>query len=175
MIMKESRRQFLKKSGCALGMVTLATQMEHFGLMSALAQKVADTPSPEGGDNYKAIVLIFMAGGNDGNNVVIPNHNDATISNYSAYFNERNPSTLAIPQASLLPISVPQLGLDYGLHPNLGTVTGGINPGVHPLWAAGDMAVVTNVGTLVSPMTRTQFLNNSVPKPYQLFSHSDQV
>src|SRR5688572_9418555 len=172
MIMKESRRQFLKKSGCALGMVTLATQMEHFGLMSALAQKVADTPSPEGGDNYKAIVLIFMAGGNDGNNTVIPKHNDATISNYTAYFNERNPSTLAIPQASLLPISVPLLGgLSYGLHPSFGTVAGGLNAGVHPLWAAGDMAIVTNVGTLISPMTRTQFINNTVPKPYQLFSH----
>jgi uncharacterized protein (DUF1501 family) len=174
--MKESRRQFLKKSGCALGMVTLATQMEHFGLMSALAQKVSDEPSPDGGENYKAIVLLFWAGGNDGNNTVIPNHNDATISNYAAYFNERNPSTLAIQQADLLPISVPLLGgLSYGLHPNFGTVTGGINPGVYPLWAAGDMAIVTNVGTLVSPMTRAQYLNNSVPKPYQLFSHSDQV
>lgn len=173
--MKESRREFLKKSGCALGMVSLATQMEHFGLMSALAQKTEEA-SPEGGENYKAIVLIFWSGGNDGNNTVIPNHNDATISNYAAYFNERNPSSLAIPQASLLPVSVPLLGgLSYGLHPSFGTVTGGINPGIHPLWATGDMAVVTNVGTLVAPMTRTQYQNNSIQKPYQLYSHSDQV
>jgi uncharacterized protein (DUF1501 family) len=179
MTMKETRRQFLKKSGCALGMVTLATQMEHFGLMSALAQKVEDSKNDktaEGGENYKAIVLVFLSGGNDGNNIVIPNHNDATISNYTAYFNARNPQGLAIPQASLLPIDVPLLGgLSYGLHPNFGTVTGGINPGIHPLWATGDMAVVTNVGTLVRPMTRAQYLNNSIQKPYQLFSHSDQV
>src|SRR5688572_16708831 len=110
MIMKETRRQFLKKSGCALGMVTLATQMEHFGLMSALAQKVADAPTTEGGDNYKAIVLIFWSGGNDGNNIVIPNHNDASVSNYTAYETERASAGLAIPQASLLPISVPLLG-----------------------------------------------------------------
>ena len=173
--MKKTRREFLKKSGCALGMVTLATQMEHFGLMSALAQKVEDPPTAEGGENYKAIVLLFWAGGNDGNNTVIPNHNDATVSNYTAYFNERNTPGLAIPQANLLPISVPLLGLDYGLHPSFGTVVGGLNAGVHPLWAAGDMAIVTNVGTLVAPMTRTQYLNNSVPRPYQLFSHSDQV
>lgn len=174
--MKETRRQFLKKSGCALGMVTLATQMEHFGLMSALAQKASEEPTNEGGANYKAIVLIFWSGGNDGNNTVIPNHSDATISNYAAYFNERNPSSLAIPQASLLPISVPRLGgLSYGLHPSFGTVTGGLNAGIHPLWASGDLAVVTNVGTLVRPMTRAQYQNNSVPKPYQLYSHSDQV
>lgn len=175
--MKESRREFLKKSGCALGMVSLATQMQHFGMMSAFAQKAdSDAPSPEGGDNYKAIVLVFWSGGNDGNNTVIPNHNDATISNYTAYFNERNASSLAIPQASLLPISVPLLGgLTYGLNPNFGTITGGINPGIHPLWATGDLAVVTNVGTLVAPMTRAQYQNNSVQKPYQLFSHSDQV
>jgi uncharacterized protein (DUF1501 family) len=175
MIMKETRREFLKKSGCALGVVTLATQMQHFGLMSALAQKMEEAPTSEGGENYKAIVLLFWSGGNDGNNTVIPNHNDATVSNYAAYFNERNPSTLAIPQASLLPISVPLLGLDYGLHPNFGTVTGGINAGIHPLWAAGDLAIVPNVGTLVAPMTRAQYQNNSIQKPYQLFSHSDQV
>ena len=80
--MEKSRREFLKKSGCALGMVTLATQMEHFGLMSAMAQKAeTDAPTTEGGENYKAIVLVFWSGGNDGNNTVIPNHNDATISN----------------------------------------------------------------------------------------------
>lgn len=172
--MKESRREFLKKSGCALGMVTLATQMEHFGLMSALAQKVGNGPTPEGGDNYKAMVVVFWSGGNDGNNTVIPNHNDATISNYAAYSAERAASTLAIDQTTLLPISVPQLGgLSYGLHPSFGT--GATNAGIYPLWEAGDLAIVTNVGTLISPMTRQQFINNTVPKPYQLFSHSDQV
>ena len=119
--MKESRRDFLKKSGgCALGMVGLATQMHHLGAMSAMAQKVIDTQQ-EGGENYKALVLLYWSGGNDGNNMVIPNHNDATVSNYTAYFNARNTQDLAIPQANLLPISVPRLGgLTYGLHPSLG-------------------------------------------------------
>ena len=174
--MKETRREFLKKSGCALGMVTLATQMEHFGLMSALAQKTEVDVIPEGGENYKAIVLVFWSGGNDGNNTVIPNHSDGSISNYQAYFDERNASGLAIPQGSLLPVSVPLLGgLSYGLHPSFGTVTGGINAGLHPLWELGDLAIVTNVGSLVAPMTRATYLDNSVPRPQQLFSHSDQV
>jgi uncharacterized protein (DUF1501 family) len=66
-------------------------------------------------------------------------------------------------------------GLTYGLHPSFGTVAGGLNPGIHPLWADGKMAVVTNVGTLVRPTTRAQYQTSSHPKPYQLYSHSDQV
>ncbi len=158
-------------------MVTLATQMEHFGLMSALAQKVdGSVDDKAGGEQYKALVLVYLAGGNDGNNTVIPNHSDATQSNYSVYQAAREPQGLSIPQASLLPITVPRMGgLTYGLHPSLGTVTGGLNPGIHPLWALGKMAIVTNCGTLVAPMTKAQYQNGTVPKPYQLFSHSDQV
>jgi uncharacterized protein (DUF1501 family) len=178
--MTQNRREFLIKSGCALTMTALATQMRHFGLMSAMAQKAEDdikesfVPS-----DYRALVCIFLSGGNDGNNTVIPNHNSGTISNYTAYFNARNPQGLAIAQASLLPIAVPRMsGLTYGLHPGLGPQTPAtniVNNGIHELWAMGKMAIVTNVGTLVAPMTKTQYQNGSVPKPFQLFSHSDQV
>jgi uncharacterized protein (DUF1501 family) len=50
-----------------------------------------------------------------------------------------------------------------------------MNNGIHELWAQGKMAIATNVGTLVRPTTRTQYQTNAVPKPFQLFSHSDQV
>ena len=175
--MNESRRNFLIKSGCALTMTALATQMRHFGLMSAMAQKVdEETKDSAVPSDYRALVCIFLAGGNDSNNTVIPNHNDASISNYTAYFNARNTQGLAIAQASLLPITVPRMSnLTYGLHPGFGTITGGLNAGIHPLWADGKMAIVTNVGTLVAPMTKQQYQNNSVQKPFQLFSHSDQV
>ncbi len=174
--MKETRRDFLKKSGgCALGMVGLATQMQHLGTMSAMAQKVIDS-QPQGGANYKALVLLFWSGGNDGNNMIIPNHNDAAISNYTAYSSVRNTQGLAIAQGSLLPIAVPRLGgLSYGLHPNFGPVAGGLNNGIHELWAQGKLAAVTNVGTLVQPLTKAQYSNSAFKKPYQLFSHSDQV
>src|SRR5437763_16206527 len=100
-------------------MVSLDTQMQYMGTMSAMAQRVIATQ--EGGEKYKALVLVFMAGGNDGNNVVIPNHNDATISNYTSYSNARNTQGLALSQASLLPINVPRINsLSYGLHPSLG-------------------------------------------------------
>ncbi|MCX7639740.1 MAG: DUF1501 domain-containing protein [Pyrinomonadaceae bacterium] len=172
------RREFLKKSGCALTMLGLATQIHHFGLMSALAQKMQDQSTPP--NDYKALVCIFLNGGNDGNNTVIPNHNDSSVSNYSVYYNARNPQGLAIPQNQLLPISVPRMGgLTYGLHPALGPQTQNgttiVNNGIYELWAQGKMAIVTNVGTLIQPTTRQQYLNRTVPIPYQLYSHSDQI
>jgi uncharacterized protein (DUF1501 family) len=50
-----------------------------------------------------------------------------------------------------------------------------VNSGLHPLWAQGKVAAVTNIGTLVRPLTRQQYLDNSVPRPRQLFSHTDQT
>lgn len=181
--MKENRREFIKKTGgCALGMAALATQMHHLGTINAMAQKVIDDKSaPEGGENYKALVLLFWSGGNDGNNMIVPNHNDASISNYAAYSALRQPQGLALTQAEMLPINVPRMAAlsptaaTYGMHPSLGPVAGGINNGIHELWGQGKLAVVSNVGTLVRPLTKAQYLNSAFQKPYQLFSHSDQV
>ncbi len=177
--MKQNRREFIIKSGCALSMTALATQMRHFGLMSAMAQEVDDSNVNAVPSDYRALVCVFMSGGNDGNNTIIPNHSDATISNYTAYFNARNTQGLALAQATLLPITVPRMGnLSYGLHPGFGPQAAGtniVNNGIHELWGLGKMAAVTNVGTLVAPMTKAQYQNNSVQKPFQLFSHSDQV
>ncbi len=175
--MKESRREFIKKAGCGLGMVTLATQVQHFGRMTALASQVKKNRAgqPLGGGGYKALVCVFLAGGNDANNTIIPNHSSSSVSNYSVYSAARAPQGLALAQGSLLPISVPRMGgLSYGLHPALGPQTGG-NNGIHELWGQGRLAWVTNVGTLVRPMTKAQYQNNSVTKPSQLFSHLDQV
>jgi len=180
--MSDSRRDFLRKAGCgALSMAALASNMHIFGRVSAFAQKQIDEESkrkpavepvePVSTDDfadYKALVCVFLAGGIDMNNVVVPNHSDATISNYAAYNTVRGASTLAIPQANLLPITVPRLGgLQYGIHPNM--------PEMQSLYNSGRLAVLCNVGNLVYPMSRAQYQNNSIQKPYQLFSHSDQV
>ena len=177
--MNKSRRNFIKKATCGLGMVTLATQVEHFGLMTALAQKVNAKKTKKaqvGGNGYKALVCVFLSGGNDGNNTIIPNHNDANVSNYAAYSAARSAQGLALAQNTLLPISVPSMSnLTYGLHPSFGQVTGGLNNGIHELYGQGKMAFAINVGSLASPMNKTQYQNNSVQKPFQLFSHLDQV
>ncbi len=172
--MKENRREFIKKSTCALGMTALATQMHHFGAMSAFAQNSLDNSAVP--SDYRALVCIFLSGGNDANNMIIPNHNDANVSNYQAYSDGRAGQGLALAQNMLLPINVPRIGnLAYGLHPSFGTVTGGINPGLHPLWATGKMAAVTNIGTMVEPITRLTYQNGTARRPINLFSHNDQV
>jgi uncharacterized protein (DUF1501 family) len=156
-------------------MATLASQFDHFGLLTALAQK---TRKPLGGDpsDYRALVCIFFVGGNDGNNTIVPIHNDAGVSNYAAYSAARAPQGLALAQNSLLPIAVPRIGgLPYGLHPSFGTVAGGINAGLQPLWMESRMAAVTNVGTLVRPLTRSDYQNSPGWRPRNLFSHVDQI
>lgn len=174
--MKQTRRDFLIKAGCGLSMTALATQMEHFGLMSALAQKVDENSQADAPGDYRALVCLFMAGGNDGNNMIVPNHSSTSISNYAAYAAARSSRGLAIAQNDLLPISVPRVGnLTYGLNPSLGPVTGGLNNGIYELWGQGKMAVVANCGTLVQPTTKQQYQGRTVPLPFQLFSHSDQV
>ncbi len=178
--MKESRRDFLKKSGsCALGMVSLATQMRHLGTISALAQHSHDTGESNLGTTYKALVLLYFGGGNDGNNMIIPKHTDSSVSNYNDYVAARGPQGLAHGQGAnpaALSITVPRMGgLEYGMHPSFGAIAGGINNGIHELWGQGKLAAVVNVGNLVRPMLKAQYQNGSVAKPYQMFSHSDQV
>ncbi|HLM01807.1 MAG TPA: DUF1501 domain-containing protein [Pyrinomonadaceae bacterium] len=143
-------------------MAAIATQMRHFGMVSALAQESrGDELEPTEG--YKALVCVFLSGGNDSNNMIVPKHTEG----YSQYAAARQAQGLAIPQANLLSIAPPSMGgLEFGLHPSM--------TDLHALWGQGKLAVVTNVGTLVQPITRTQY-QNGAPRPMQLFSHSDQV
>ncbi|HEY0426446.1 MAG TPA: DUF1501 domain-containing protein [Pyrinomonadaceae bacterium] len=158
--MKENRRKFLKTSCRALSMTALATQMRHFGLVNALAQEKAEA-APE--VEYRAMVCVFLSGGNDSNNMVVPNYDEG----YNLYAAARSSQGLAIPRANLLPITPPSMGGQvYGFHPNLTEL--------HGLWGQGKVAVVCNVGSLTQPLTRAEY-QSGAPRPYQLFSHSDQV
>ncbi len=113
--------------------------------------------------DYKALVCIFLAGGNDSNNLIIP----TLTTEYNNYATIRTP-VLAIPSSSVLPIApLNNDGHAYGLHPCC--------PELQNLFGAGRLAILFNTGTLVYPMTRTQYLSGTVQKPPQLFSHADQV
>ncbi len=143
------RRQFLKMASTAaasgMGLGTLA----HMG---AAAQSATD---------YKALVCLFMFGGNDANNMVIPL--DATP--YNQYRALR--TNLALNQAALLPIAPTNTGgATYGLHPAMS--------GMQSLFTQGKAAVIANVGPLAVPTTKAQWNARSVPLPDNLFSHSDQ-
>jgi len=132
--------------------MALASSLESFGIVHAL--------TPQGAADYKAMVCVFLNGGNDGNNMFV------SLDQYTNYFNARNAAGLAIPQASLLPVS-PVSGGSYGFHPNM--------PEMQSLFNSGKLAVLCNNGPLVEPLTRTTYQNGTGKKPLQLFSHSDQV
>lgn len=157
--MTRSRREFLRSMGCtALTSAAFAAGFERFGLVSAYASGIGTTAVAD----YKALVCIFLAGGNDGNNTVIPN--DSYYSDYSA---ARPTSGIGIAQGLLLPVTPPGTsGRLFGLHPNL--------TDLHTLWGQQRLAVVCNAGPLVEPTTRTTYQNGTARRPYQLFSHSDQ-
>src|SRR5262249_49845528 len=110
--------------------------------------------------DYKALVCVFLFGGNDGNNMVIPY--DAV--SYQNYANLR--TALAIPQASLLPIQTATTKTQYGLHPQLTSM--------QSLFNNNQMAIVAIVGPLIRPITRTQYRNRTATVPENLFSPSDQ-
>ena len=158
--MATTRRDFLRTSACALGSMALASSVESLGIVHAL--------TPQAATDYKALVCIFLAGGNDGNNVLVSldQYNGPAGSTVEGYSNVRAASTLAIPQASLLAVS-PLSGGSYGFHPNM--------PELRDLFNQSKLAVVCNTGPLVEPLTRTTYQNGTGKKPLQLFSHSDQV
>ncbi|MCA1578724.1 MAG: DUF1501 domain-containing protein [Acidobacteria bacterium] len=155
-----NRRDFLRSSACALGSMALASSIDTFGVVHAL--------TPQGATDYKALVCIFLNGGNDGNNmfVSLDQYNGPAGSPVEGYSNVRAASGLAIAQASLLPVS-PASGGSYGFHPNM--------PEMQNLFNQGKLAVLCNNGPLVEPLTRTTYQNGTGKKPLQLFSHSDQV
>ena len=111
--------------------------------------------------DYRALVCVFLFGGNDSYNMLVPN----TPDEYAQYAAARQ--NLALLQTDLLPISPASLpGPDFGLHPAMGRIK--------TLFDGGSAAFVTNVGPLVEPTTKEQYFDGSVTLPPQLFSHNDQ-
>lgn len=133
--------------------------------LGTLAGTAAWSPwaNATGAADYKALVAVFLYGGNDANNLIVPI--DAT--RYGQYATARGP--LALAQSSLLPLADANGAAAYGLHPALGGTAG-----LQGLWDRSRLAVVANVGPLVVPTTRAQVLANSVPLPSNLYSHIDQ-
>jgi uncharacterized protein (DUF1501 family) len=156
-----ARRDFLRQTTCAaLGTLASAHMIRDLRFMNAAAQTV--NPS-----DYKALVCIFLAGGNDANNLVIP----GIQSEYDNYAAIRG-AALAIPRGNLLLLDgsyapLNSDGHEYGFHPGCA--------GLRTLFGEGKLATLFNAGTLMYPITAAQYKNRSIPVPPQLFSHSDQV
>ena len=150
-----TRRNFLGASACsAMSTAGLLNTLLTLRTINAYAQ---DVP----GDSYKAIVCVFLYGGNDSNNLALPRETTA----HAKYMASR--TVVGIPQAQILPLnSLNDAGMQIGLHPNM--------TGCQQLYNAGKLALVTNLGTLVAPATLQDYRNGSAAIPDNLFSHSDQ-
>ncbi len=161
-----TRRSFAGRAACAgLGAAAVSSTIRDLRLIgSAMA---ADPPT-----DYKALVCLFLSGGNDSNNWIVPN--DTTT--YNQYTSIRG--NLALPSTSLLSLRTgPNVGdapyqdadgHTYGFHPACSKM--------QTLFGEGKLVPVLNVGSLVRPITRAEYLANATgSRPPQLFSHSDQV
>jgi len=156
-----TRRGFIRQAACAAlgtGALTAAIGDLRF-INSAVAQTAIS--------DYKALVCIFLAGGNDSNNLIIP-INPTEYADYAAIRTD----VLALPMSGAPNVALPLSplssdGHDYGLHPAC--------PELATLFHESKLSILFNTGTLVFPMTRAQFQGGMLQRPPQLFSHSDQV
>ena len=128
--------------------------------------------------DYKALVCIFLGGGNDGVSTIVPwdDYNVSGGGSTNGYDNVRSGSGLAVPKSALLKITpATTAGVSYGFHPNLSPEANNASQlkGLLDVWNQGKLAVLCNVGPLLQPITRAQYQAN-IGHPYQLFSHSDQ-
>lgn len=171
-----SRRDFLRQSTCAsLGVTGLVNVLANLRLITAAS---AQGTQP----GYKALVCLFLSGGNDSNNMLVP-LGDASTSELRADY-EAARGALALPVLNsangtpllhpISPASNDAFQRHYGgsnqplgLHPSCGEMA--------TLFSEGDLAILANVGTLAYPLqNRDEYINKTVPLPMQLFSHSDQ-
>ena len=152
---KISRRKFIGTTGCAaMGSTALLSSFTSLGMMSSLT-----VPPPP--DDYRALVCILLAGGNDSYNMVIP----TTSEPYDIYSASR--AHLALPSGDLIPLNYTDPdGINYGIHPAM--------PEVAHLFNSGNAAIISNVGTLIEPVTKSQILAGTATLPIGLHSHADQ-
>src|SRR3989441_6421449 len=167
--MKESRRTFLRDSACGLTAAAMVASLDRLNLVNAMVQQQTEVAS-----DYRAQVCIFLFGGTDANNMIVP-YDDYSAS--GGYDSVRTNAGLAIPKSALLQIAPSNTGgINFGFHPNLSPEVA--NPaqtfkGLLDVWNAGKLGALCNYGSLVQPITRVQYQAN-IGRPYQLFSHSDQ-
>jgi uncharacterized protein (DUF1501 family) len=169
-----SRRDFLRRAG-ALGLVAPAAAPFALNL-AAMGRASAATAG-----DYKALVCIFLYGGNDAYNTVLPT-DAASWNTYTSVRNQGSEPLALAPVGTapianaadfhaqlggVLPIAPAHAqGRSFALHPVLGSV--------RDLFAAGRLGVVANVGPLVRPTTQANYADPGFPKPPKLFSHNDQ-
>lgn len=151
-----SRRAFLQRSA----VLSVAGAAAPWALNLATMAEAAAQSS--GSSGYKALVCVFLQGGNDHGNTLVP----YDLSGHQAYAAARGGIALARDSLAPTVLSVAPGGRQVALAPSLSAL--------HSLFENGRLAVLPNIGPLVQPTTLAQFRAASVPLPPKLFSHNDQ-
>ena len=171
-----SRRIFLRQAGTlsAAGAAAAPIALNMAAIGSAAAQSATD---------YKALVCIFMFGGNDSLNMILPT-DTASWTNYAAVRNQA-PESIALMAPGVAPVATDAAGSPtrlggvlpivplntqgrtFALHPMMGTLQTMFNTDKR-------LAIVANAGPLIMPTSKTDYAKSSFPKPASLFSHNDQ-
>ncbi len=147
------RRAFLKKMALGIGATSLlATQ----GKLQLMQSAMASSSSYSHLNDHKSLVCIYLFGGNDAFNMLIPYEENA----YNQYKLDR--TSLALKREDLLALK----GGQYAFHPSM--------PDVQTLYNENNLTVSASVGALIEPVTRSDFKNKSLQFPEHLFSHSHQ-
>lgn len=153
-----NRRRFLGQAACAG--LKLTGAVSTIGTLRLFNAALAGEGLPMNGD-FKALVCLFLYGGNDSNNTLVPRD----LSAYNAYASDRG--ILALDRDQLLPLLLDNDdGREFGFHPAMAPL--------QQLFNNGNMAVIANVGTLVAPITKAEYLSGGAAIPPHLFSHNDQ-
>lgn len=158
-----TRRKFLGQCCATVGTTGLASALTQLRVIAAVAGDSLDRPRAAAvAPDYKALVCLYLSGGNDATNALIP----GDPAGYAAYARVR--ADVAVPQSSLLPITPRKFsdGRSWGLH--------GAMPELRELFASGKLAVLANVGSLARPITLADYKAGR-GLPQQLFSHADQT
>ncbi|RYD63242.1 MAG: DUF1501 domain-containing protein [Verrucomicrobiaceae bacterium] len=167
-----TRRGFLEQASCAsvgsLGLLSTLLNLRMAG--SAVGQTLP------GGDDYRALVCLFFAGGMDSYNLLMPTAGSTVYNNYVAtrgglYDSATNSDGLAITGLPLATHATDPFG--FGVHPKCGDHE--TLPGIQSLYATGKLAFVSNVGTLAERVTKAQYNGSTAKLPRGLYSHADQV
>jgi uncharacterized protein (DUF1501 family) len=168
------RREFLSR---ALMTTAASAAFGAIPMKLALAQNIAGARLLNGSTDYKALVCIYLYGGNDSANMVIP-RDAAGYADYSLL--RRGNQVVADPSNLAIPLTGPNSLAVNPLNPSVAPIGGGLYS-LHPamtgtkaMFDAGRAAIVANVGPLVRPITKTMYQTAGTLLPAQLFSHSDQ-
>ena len=157
-----ARRAFLRRAALTGVAGAAAPWALNLSLMGEAA-------AAEGPGDYKALVCVFLYGGNDHGNTLVP----VDVANHAAYAAVR--TDLATPRADLLATALtPAVALQGGGSSSLQYALAPQLAPLKSLWDAGRLAVQLNVGPLIQPTTLAQYQARSVPLPPKLFSHNDQ-